>query len=223
MASVTIRFFGPARDLTGQSSITLEVGDGETVGILAGRLAEKYARLGQSVGMRLAVNRAYVPLSHALADGDEVAVIPMVSGGSGPPRALLTREPIAAAKLVDQMRRYDAGAFATFSGTVRADAECETTLLALDYEAYEEMATEQMLRIRGQAIEKFGALDAAIVHRIGRMKLGETSIFVVVVSAHREAAFEACRWIVDRVKTDVPIWKKDVWSDGTCEWVDPTK
>lgn len=135
-------------------------------------------------------------------------------------KVILTREPVDAS-LAGVLKRFDAGALATFAGTVRAEDDCGRQLIALDYEAYDEMAVSMMSGIRARAIEKFGVLDVFIAHRLGRVKLGETSIVVGVVSAHRVAAFDACRWVVDQVKIDVPIWKKDVWSDGSAEWVNP--
>ncbi|MBI5764981.1 MAG: molybdenum cofactor biosynthesis protein MoaE [Planctomycetes bacterium] len=135
-------------------------------------------------------------------------------------KVILTREPLDAS-LAGMLKRYDAGALATFAGTVRAEDDCNRQLIALDYEAYEEMALSMMRCVRDRAIEKLGVLDVFIAHRLGRVKLGEASIVVGVVSAHRVASFDACRWIVDQVKIDVPIWKKDVWSDGSAEWVNP--
>ncbi len=221
MPHVTIRFFGPARDLTGETGTTLSLSDGDTVGVAAGLLAEKYPRLGASLGLRLAVNRQYVPLDHPLADGDEIAVIPPVSGGAGGDRVKLSRDPIDAAVMASEMTRDEAGAVATFVGVVRAEEKDGRTLDALDYHAYEEMAMEQMHDIRRRAGEKFDILDCAVAHRLGLLRIGEASIAVVVTSAHRAAAFDACRWIVDAIKDDVPIWKQDVWVDGTKSWVEP--
>ncbi|MEK6643435.1 MAG: molybdenum cofactor biosynthesis protein MoaE [Planctomycetota bacterium] len=136
-------------------------------------------------------------------------------------KIILTRDPLDA-NIASTLHRYDAGAVATFAGTVRAEDACNRQLLALDYEAYEEMAIAMLTNICKRAIEQFAVLDAIIAHRLGRVKLGEASIVVAVVSAHRVEAFDACRWIVDQVKTDVPIWKKDVWSDGSTSWVDPS-
>lgn len=138
-------------------------------------------------------------------------------------RVFLTRERLDVVALTAELRRDDAGAVLTFVGTVRAEAQSGQQLVALDYEAYEEMALSQMQAIRQRAIDKLGVLDAVIAHRLGRMKPCEASIVVAVLSAHRAEAFEACRWIVDQIKADVPIWKKDVWSDGSTGWVDPAK
>ena len=222
MANVIVKFYGPAKDRAEVEQISLEIAAGETVGGVAGKLAEKYPKLGQSLGIRLAVNRTFVPLSHVVQDGDEIAVIPPVSGGAPAPRVGLTREPLVTDAVVAELKRPDAGAVATFVGTVRAELDGCKVLTALEYEAYEEMALEQMESARKKAVEKFGVLDAAVHHRLGCIPLGDASILVVVASAHRVEAFDACRWIVDKVKADAPIWKKNIWADGSAEWVDPT-
>ncbi len=222
MIEIVVQFYGPARDLAGEDAVTLEIDAGLTVGDVAGKLSERYPKLGAAVGIRLAVNRTYVAMNHVLVDRDEVAVIPPVSGGAPLPRVFLTREPIETDALVAEMRRDEAGAIATFVGVVRAETSDDgRTLSGLEYHAYEEMALEQMWAIHRRAGERFEILDAAIVHRLGRLDLGESSIAILVVSAHRTAAFDACRWIVDEIKADVPIWKKDVWADGSAGWVNP--
>ncbi len=199
----------------------MTVDDGATVGEAAAILSEKYPRLGSSLGVRLAVNRTYVALDHVLADGDEVAVIPPVSGGTDVDRVRLTRDVIDVQALAGEMQSNEAGAIITFVGTVRAEQADARTLAALDYHAYEDMALEQMAAIRRHAGEKFEILDATIMHRLGKLGLGEASIAIVVAAAHRAAAFDAARWIIDAVKADVPIWKKDVWADGETSWVEP--
>lgn len=219
MPRIHIRFFGPARDLAGAADLSLDVEDNTTVGQIAGVIAENYPDLGRAIGVRLAVNREYVALDRILRDRDEVAVIPPVSGGAELPRVNLTTDPIDVAELTHEMQRHEAGAVATFVGTVRAETPGEKELTALDYTAYDDMAIEQLKAIRRKAGEKFAILDAAIVHRLGRVPLGDASIAVVVVAAHREGAFDALRYIVDTVKSDAPIWKKDHWSDGSESWV----
>lgn len=222
MPEIIVKFYGPARDLTGQDIFTLEIDTGQTVGDVAGIIAERYPKLGAALGIRLAVNRTYVAMNHVLVNGDEVAVIPPVSGGAPLPRVSLTHEPIETDALLDEMRQDEAGAIATFVGVVRVEtSDDDKSLSALEYHAYEEMALEQMWAIHRRAGERFEILDAAIVHRLGRLDLGEASIAINVVSAHRAPAFDACRWIVDAIKTDVPIWKKDVWADGSAGWVNP--
>lgn len=137
-------------------------------------------------------------------------------------RIRLVREPIDAAAMAAALSCAESGAMATFVGVVRAEERDGRALAALDYLAYEEMALEQMESIRRSAGERFEILDSSIVHRLGLLKIGEASIAVVVSSAHRAAAFDACRWIVDAVKADAPIWKQDVWRDGTRSWVEPS-
>ncbi|RIK67810.1 MAG: molybdopterin converting factor subunit 1 [Planctomycetota bacterium] len=222
MPTVTVRFFGPARDHAGTPEARIAIEAAETVGRLAGRLAQAYPRLGEALGIRLAVNKSFVPLSHVLNDGDEVAVIPPVSGGAPAARIRITSDPLDESAIGRELARPDAGAILTFSGTVRAELDGCRPLVGLEYEAYEAMAVEQMTTLREKAIAKFGILDAAIHHRVGKLRLGEPSIVVAVVSGHRAEAFDACKWIVDTVKLDVPIWKKNLWADGAADWVDPT-
>jgi molybdopterin synthase catalytic subunit len=137
-------------------------------------------------------------------------------------RVTLTRDAISAAALVETLRRTDGGAIATFEGTVRAERRADgAELTALDYVAYEEMALEQMRELRRRVLRSFDVLDAAFAHRLGRLVLGEVSVAVVVVAAHRTAAFEACRWLIDTLKVDVPIWKRDIWADGREDWREP--
>ena len=136
-------------------------------------------------------------------------------------RVALVREPIEVDALIRDMHDDRAGAVAAFTGTVRRETRGDRALAALEYHAYEDMALEQMDVIRRRALDDFDILDAAVIHRLGRLELGVPSIAVVVVSAHRAAAFDACRWILNAVKADAPIWKKDVWADGSMTWVDP--
>lgn len=134
-------------------------------------------------------------------------------------RAMLTRDVISAAALADRLPRERVGAVATFEGVVRGERRADgVALAALDYHAYDEMAVEQMSLLCDQARRDFAIIDAAVAHRLGTMKVGEVSVAIAVVAAHRDAAFDACRWLIDAIKVDVPIWKKDVWADGRSEW-----
>jgi molybdopterin converting factor subunit 1 len=218
MPNVTVKFFGPTRDLSGCPSMTIDLAEGDTLGILAGKLAREVPALADQTGLRLAVNRAYVPLNRVLNAGDEVAVIPPVSGGSGGAGVALTRERIDIDDIMQRLRTPAGGAIATFVGMVRSEQKGALPLRALEYHAYEEMALSLMQEIRDRGIERFTLLDAVLMHRLGRVDLTEASIVVACVSAHRGEAFEACRWMVDTVKTDVPIWKKDVWADESSGW-----
>ena len=165
-----------------------------------------------------------------LHSGDEVALLPPVSGGASETRspeqpakaearAFITREAIDSGGLLEVIKRPEDGAAVVFEGVVRNHSRGRRTLF-LEYEAYQEMALGQMESLIAQALAQFQIRDAAIVHRLGRIEIGETSVVIVVASAHRAAAFDACRWLIDTLKRTVPIWKKEhfedgaVWSDG---------
>jgi molybdopterin synthase catalytic subunit len=164
----------------------------------------------------VAVNRDYVHGEVVLKDGDEVAILPPVSGGAG--NVALVRERIDADAIVSGIKAGSDGAVCVFDGIVRDNTRGRATL-HLDYEAYEEMAVKQMELLRAEAMEQFKVRDIVIVHRLGRLGVGETSVLVVVASAHRGAAFEACRWVIDTLKKTVPIWKKEQFVDGAV-WAD---
>jgi len=155
-----------------------------------------------------------------------VGLLPPVSGGSsrraepGQKSAVrlsihvaLTRERIEAEKLVAAAKHGEDGAVVVFDGIVRNQSRGRNTL-HLDYEAYEEMARKQMEELAGEACGKFGVRHVTIVHRLGRLEVGETSVLIVVASAHRAQAFDACRWLIDTLKKTVPIWKKETFVDG---------
>jgi len=125
---------------------------------------------------------------------------------------------IDAETIVSRMKDGSDGAVCVFDGIVRDNTRGRPTLY-LDYEAYREMALEQMRRLAGEAVEKFGVRDVAVVHRLGRLAVGETSVLIVVASAHRAAAFDACRWLIDTLKKTVPIWKRETFADGAV-WAD---
>jgi molybdopterin synthase catalytic subunit len=168
----------------------------------------------------IAVNHSYAPPDQLLNDGDEVAILPPVSGGSDhdQPLIALVREPIDAASIERAIKAAADGAVCIFDGIVRNHTRGRATL-HLDYEAYEDMALKQMHLLRSEAIEHFGVREVAIVHRLGRLVVGETSIFIAVASAHRGAAFNACRFVIDTLKKTVPIWKKEQFVDGAV-WAD---
>jgi molybdopterin synthase catalytic subunit len=125
---------------------------------------------------------------------------------------------IAEEAIIAGMKAGSDGAVCVFDGIVRDNTRGRGTL-HLDYEAYREMALEQMRRLAREAVEKYGVRDVAMVHRLGRLMVGETSVLIVVASAHRGAAFDACRWLIDTLKTTVPIWKKETFADGAV-WAD---
>jgi len=153
-----------------------------------------------------------------------VGLLPPVSGGADgaqpatPSRVQLTSEPIDTAGLAERMKRAEDGAVVVFEGIVRDNSRGRRTLY-LDYEAYDEMARKQLEELAAQALEKFKVREVAIAHRLGRLQIGETSVAIVVSSAHRAAAFDACRWMIDTLKKTVPIWKKEHFEDGAV-WAD---
>jgi len=125
---------------------------------------------------------------------------------------------LPSAEVIDQIKAGPDGAVCVFDGIVRNNTRGRETLY-LDYEAYREMALAQMNQLAAHAVERFGVRDVALLHRLGRLRVGETSVLIVVASAHRGAAFEACRWLIDTLKKQVPIWKKETFVDGAV-WAD---
>jgi molybdopterin synthase catalytic subunit/molybdopterin converting factor small subunit len=214
--------FGVLKDRL--EAAVVELPQGATVGALLDQLS---ARLPEPLlrGIAVGVNAEYATASHVLKDGDEVGLLPPVSGGAsrssnpseeieaGDGVVFLTRERIETDKLAAQARRGEDGAVVVFDGIVRNHSRGRRTL-HLDYEAYEEMALRQMKKLAAEARSNFGVRHATIVHRLGRLEIGETSVLIVVASAHRAQAFDACRWIIDTLKKTVPIWKKETFVDG---------
>ncbi len=173
----------------------------------------------------VAVNQEYAAPDQILSDGDEVAILPPVSGGTshvsgGGPNDLvqIVREPIDTENILNAVKSGGDGAVCVFDGIVRDNTRGRATL-HLDYEAYEEMALRQMRMLREEAIANFGVREVAIVHRLGRLTVGQTSVLIAVASAHRAAAFDACRHLIDTLKKTVPIWKREQFVDGAV-WAD---
>ncbi len=215
---VRVVSFGPLKTLFAEGGEVFELQAGESVGRLvamlqdAGRIDEASLKCAA-----IAVDHEYAAMDAVLHDGNEVAILPPVSGGVDA-TVRLVREPIEAALIQAEIKAGGDGAVCVFDGIVRDNTRGRATL-HLDYEAYEEMALRQMTELRSAAIEKFGVRDVAIVHRLGRLVVGETSVLIVVASAHRGAAFEACRWVIDTLKKTVPIWKREQFIDGAV-WAD---
>jgi MoaE-MoaD fusion protein len=223
---VRVLFFGVLKDVTGKSGEELEVREGSSVADLLGLYGDRFPRLKDSLGsLAVAVNQQYAAAETVLKEGDEVALLPPVSGGTAGETpaghrwyACIVREAIQTELVLATIKRGDDGAAVAFEGVVRNQTRGRKTLY-LDYEAYEEMALRQLESLADQALEKFQVRDVAVVHRLGRLEIGETSVLIVVASAHRAAAFEACRWLIDTVKQRVPIWKKEYFEDGAV-WAD---
>ena len=176
------------------------------------------------------MNYEYSDRETQLREGDEIALIPPVSGGTPDEtagevaamqtieHAALVREPIHGDAIAGAIRQPDDGAVVVFDGIVRNQTRGRRTVY-LDYTAYETMALKLMEQLAQQALANFAVRDAWLVHRLGRLQIGETSVFIAVASAHRAAAFEACRWLIDTLKKTVPIWKKEYFEDGAV-WAD---
>ena len=220
MIEVRVLPFGILKDSLGAA--TLDLPEGSTVAALLDRLASAGAvspHLWSSIAV--SVNAEYAPATRILSNGDEVGLLPPVSGGAtvGPdPQIHLTREQIDAAPIVAAIKHGSDGAIVVFDGIVRNNSRGRQTL-HLDYEAYEEMALKQMTALASEARERFGVRQVVIVHRLGRLLVGETSVLIVVASAHRAQAYEASRWLIDTLKRTVPIWKKETFVDGAV-WAD---
>lgn len=215
---VRVLFFGMLKDLVGKASDSVDLPEGASVAGLLTQYTSKFSSLKKSLpAIAIAVNQQYAGPETELKDGDEVALLPPVSGGMGR-FAKIVREPIDSVKVLAALKRGDDGAAVVFEGMVRNQTRGVRTLY-LDYEAYEEMALREMESLAEQALEKFQVRDVALVHRLGRLEIGETSVLIAVVSAHRAAAFEACRWLIDTLKQKVPIWKKEHFEDGAV-WAD---
>jgi len=218
---VRVLVFGVLKDLIPNQSGELDLPDGATVAVLLDHYRNHAAGSGSIwSSLAIAVNREYVTATHPLSDGDEVALLPPVSGGApgSEPQVSLVHERIDAHTTVTSLERPEDGALVVFDGMVRNNTRGRRTLY-LDYEAYEEMAKAQMRILALKALADFPIRDVAIVHRLGRIEIGETSVLIAVASAHRAAAFDACRWLIDTLKRTVPIWKKEHFEDGAV-WAD---
>jgi MoaE-MoaD fusion protein len=222
---VRVLFFGMLREIAGGAEQRLSVADGARLADLLSDCEKKWPKLADYLpATATAVNQEFAAPDTRLNDGDEVALLPPVSGGSpsanqDEPFVRLQRERIVPHDIVPQHERPEDGAIVLFDGIVRNHSRSRETKY-LEYEAYEPMALKQLRQLAGEARQKFAIRNVALVHRLGRLEVGESSVLIAVYSAHRAAAFEACRWLIDTLKKTVPIWKKEhfadgaVWSDG---------
>ncbi len=220
---VRILFFGQLKDVIGKTEDRQEIQPGTTLSDLLvgyGARFPKFELFASSIAC--SVNQEYAPAGTVLRDGDEIGLLPPVSGGSGatgqPQRCGLVRRPIPSQEIADSIKAGEDGAVVIFEGIVRNHTREKRTLY-LDYEAYMPMAVNQLEKLCQEALEKFAVRDLRIVHRLGRLEIGETSVLIVVAAAHRGTAFEACRWLIDTLKKTVPIWKKEHFEDGAV-WAD---
>jgi MoaE-MoaD fusion protein len=206
---VVVRLFAGLRERAGEGERRLELPEGS-------RVADVWAplELGEEpAGLLYAVNREYAPAETPLADGDEVALIPPVSGGS----FRLSEEQIDPAAVIREVSDPRAGGIATFVGTTRVESRGRTVHY-LDYEAYGGMAEQVMARIADELKTKHELCEVAIAHRTGRVDIGEPSVVIAVSAPHRAAALAACKEAIDTLKETVPLWKKEVYEGGE-EWI----
>lgn len=225
---VRVVYFGILREMAQHEHEAVELADGA-------RLAELYSQLQQSTpglskfgsSIALSINYEYATLDAPLHDGDEVGLLPPVSGGAGEAsgssesaasRTRLVREPINYDQIARERKAPEDGAVVIFDGIVR-NHSCGRRTLYLEYSAYQPMAAAELEKLAQAALANYPVRDVHIVHRLGTLQIGETSVLIVVTSAHRAAAFDAARWIIDTLKKTVPIWKKEYFQDGAV-WAD---
>lgn len=218
---VTVHLFAGLSELLGQRHVTLDVAEGATVGLLWDQLASEYPRVTPFLpSLVCAIDEEFVPSEHPLRDGDEVAIIPPISGGSDEDEGLfrVTSEPLDQEPLLAAVRRDESGAVALFYGVARNHSHGRP-VRALEYDAYPSMAEKKLREVADEVRERWPISGIGVLHRTGRLAIGETSLLVAVSAAHRREAFAACEYAVDRIKQIVPIWKKELWEDGDGDWV----
>ena len=225
---VRVLFFGQLKDIVGRSEESLDLAEPSDLGSLFSRYSAQFPGLeGLRKSIVLARNQQFSALSTPLADGDEVAFLPPVSGGSGPYThvveepgifAALTRSSIDARDAVNRLLKGEDGAFVNFEGVVRNNTKGRPTRY-LDYECYEAMAIRTMASLAREIRQAHAITSIAMIHRLGRMQIGETSVAIVATAPHRRPAFDAALDGINRLKKTVPIWKKEYFEDGEV-WVE---
>ena len=228
---IRVLLFGQLKDIVGQPEQSLDLQPGADLASVVTHYAETFPRFRPfSNTIACSINQEYAPASSILREGDEVGLLPPVSGGKSPvappppgidlqsEHCAIVREKIDVKEIADSIKHPQDGATAIFEGIVRNHTRGRRTLY-LDYEAYESMALNEMEKLAQAALENFKVRDVRLVHRLGRLEIGETSVLVAVASAHRGPAFDACRWLIDTLKKTVPIWKKEYFEDGAV-WAD---
>ncbi|HEU0254040.1 MAG TPA: molybdenum cofactor biosynthesis protein MoaE [Pyrinomonadaceae bacterium] len=226
--SIRVLFFGAARDVVDSNPLELSLDAPATVSTAFKSLVERFSQLerfGRS--LLFAVNQEYATPDTLLHENDELAVFPPVSGGSSCDYRCpldffeLTTEPIDVGQVARRVVLPECGATVTLDGYAREWTKGKRTLY-LVYEAYDGMALTEMERLGAEAHKRFEIAHLGIVHRTGRLEIGETSVVIAASAPHRKAAFEACEWAIKELKRTVPIWKKEVYADGEEEWVGTT-
>ncbi|HZT97191.1 MAG TPA: molybdenum cofactor biosynthesis protein MoaE [Chloroflexota bacterium] len=216
--NITVKLFARHREITGQSQVRLDLDDGASVDDAFRALTQRYPALSSTGSFTtFARNRQVVGADTALADGDELALLQPVSGG-GDELIEVIEEPLSLDRCVSEVEAPGCGAIVTFIGTVRDNSEGVATD-HLEYEAYREMAEEMLRRMAGEARRDWDIGGIAVQHRVGRLEIGEASVVIAISAPHRAEAFAACRHIIERLKADAPIWKKEFGESGEV-WVE---
>jgi molybdopterin synthase catalytic subunit len=218
VVKVRVLFFGAARDVVDQNPLEISLTRPATVSTAFQSLVAKFSeleRFGRS--LLFAVNQEYATRETVLRDNDELAVFPPVSGGSHD-FFEMTTQPINVGAVARRVVLPECGATVTLDGYARAWTKGKRTLY-LVYEAYGAMALTEMQRLGVEAHQQFDIAHLGIVHRTGRLEIGETSVVIAASAPHRQAAFQACEWAIKELKRTVPIWKKEVFENGEEEWV----
>ena len=216
---IKVLFFGFTHDLTGLREEQVELGEGENLQGLRRLYENRFPRLGELAGSLLfAVNQQIAGPLAVLHEGDEVAFMPPVSGGLDESCYRITGEKISISDFARSLQATSDGAVVTFEGVVRDRSNGQKTLY-LEYEAYSAMAIRKMEEIAAEAKDKFDINSVGIIHRVGRLEIGEASVAIVVTAAHRRPAFEACHYLIDRLKQTIPVWKKEHFENGAV-WVE---
>jgi molybdopterin converting factor subunit 1 len=227
---IRVLFFGVLRDVVGLREDSLDIPKGARLGLVFELYAGRFPRLrAMAASVVLALNQEFSTPDSPLAEGDEVAFLPPVSGGSGDYTHeicdelsgnffAITREPIDGSLIARKLLRGEDGAFVNFEGVARNNTKGRATRY-LEYECYESMAVKIMAQLGREIAEQFSIGRIAMVHRLGRIEIGETSVAVVVTAPHRRPAFDAALEGINRLKRTVPVWKKEYFADGEV-WVD---
>jgi len=222
---VKVLLFGQLKDIVGRQEESLDLDSGAQLSAVMDHYSGRYPKFqGLTKSIAYSINQKYTQGSTTLKKSNEVSLLPPVSGEKYKATKLqsahctIVREPIDIQAIRKNLEHPEDGSALFFDGIVRNNTRGRRTLF-LDYEAYESMALNEMEKLAQAALEQFKIRDVCLVHRLGRLEIGETSVLIGVASAHRVAAFEACRWLIDTLKKTVPIWKKEYFEDGAV-WAD---
>ncbi|PTM53261.1 molybdopterin converting factor subunit 1 [Desmospora activa] len=219
---IRILLFAAVAEAIGQRSITLKLPAQASVRDVIQQLEHQYPDASELIRVAvIARNQEYAELDETILPGDEIALIPPVSGGEAEEASLftITEEPLSADRLIALVSNPRAGAVLTFAGTVR-EFTADRRTIHLEYEAYGPMATQKMKAIAAEIHQRWPDVRVAMTHRVGKLEPEEISVLIAVASPHRPESFAAGRYAIERLKQTVPIWKKEIWEDGT-QWLGP--